>query len=121
MQTTTLYGIPNCDTVKRARAWLNEHGVAHDFHDFKKQGLPEALLNGWLQQVGWERLLNRKGTTWRQLDAAAQTAVVDATSAGAVMRATPSVIKRPVVAWADGRLTVGFDAEAWAQALPGRG
>lgn len=117
---TTLYGIPNCDTVKRARAWLAEHGVAHVFHDFKKQGLPADRLDAWLQAVGWETLLNRKGTTWRQLDAARQAAVVDAATAGALMRAQASVIKRPVVEWADGRVTVGFDAEGWAARLPRR-
>lgn len=118
--TTTLHGIPNCDTVKRARAWLAEHGVAHDFHDFKKQGLPAALLDGWLQRVGWETLLNRKGTTWRQLDESTRAATTSAAAARTLMLAQPSLVKRPVVAWADGRLTVGFDAEAWAQALTGR-
>ena len=113
-----VYGIPNCDTVKRARAWLAEHGVAHGLHDFKKQGLPKDRLQDWLQAVGWQTLLNRRGTSWRQLDAAAQAAVVDAGSAAAVMRLTPSVIKRPVVEWPDGRISVGFDAEAWAKALP---
>ena len=81
---TILYGIPNCDTVKRARAWLNEHGVAHGFHDFKKQGLPEDHLQAWLRSAGWEKLLNRKGTSWRTLDAAAQAAVVDAAMAPAL-------------------------------------
>lgn len=112
-----VYGIPNCDTVKRARAWLAEHSVAHSFHDFKKQGLPEDQLQAWLQAVGWERLLNRRGTSWRQLDAAAQAAVVDAATAAVVMRAQPSVIKRPVVEWPDGRISVGFDAEEWAPRL----
>ncbi len=113
-----VYGIPNCDTVKRARTWLNEHDVAHSFHDFKKQGLPEDRLQAWLLAVGWERVLNRRGTSWRALDAATQAAVLDAESAAAVMRAQPSVIKRPVVEWPDGRVTVGFDADKWAQSLP---
>ncbi len=108
-----LYGIPNCDTVKKARAWLAEHGVAHDFHDFKKAGVPEDRLDAWLQAVGWEALLNRKGTTWRQLDDAERAAVVDAASARALMRRQSSVIKRPVAEWPDGRISVGFDAEAW--------
>jgi arsenate reductase (glutaredoxin) len=110
-----VYGIPNCDTVKRARAWLAEHGVAHSFHDFKKQGLPEERLRAWLAAPGWQLLLNRRGTTWRQLDAAAQAAVVDAASAAMLMRAQPSLIKRPVVEWPDGSVSVGFDAEAWAR------
>ena len=109
----TLYGIPNCDTVKKARTWLTDHGVDYQFHDFKKQGVPEAQLDNWLQAVGWETLVNRKGTMWRKLDAAAQAAVVDAASARALVLTQASVIKRPVVEWADGRITVGFDASKW--------
>ena len=116
-----LYGIPNCDTVKKARAWLSEHGVAHHFHDFKKQGVPPEPLALWAQALGWERLLNRKGTTWRKLDAARQTAVVDAASACALMQAEPSVIKRPVVDWGPTGLTVGFDAAAWQAQLAAGG
>lgn len=115
---TTLYGIPNCDTVKRARAWLAERGVAHEFHDFRKQGLPADRLDAWLPAVGWQTLLNRKGTTWRRLDAATQAAVVDAPSARALMLAQASIVKRPVVEWADGRISVGFDAADWATRLP---
>jgi Spx/MgsR family transcriptional regulator len=106
--SAVLYGIPNCDTVKRARQWLASEGVACEFHDFKKQGVPAAALATWVAAVGWERLLNRQGTTWRKLDAALQAGVVDAASAMALMQAQPSVIKRPVVAWPDGRVTVGF-------------
>jgi Spx/MgsR family transcriptional regulator len=111
---TTLYGIPNCDTVKKARTWLTEHGMAHTFHDFKKQGVPEGALDRWLQAAGWETVINRKGTTWRQLDEATRTGVTDASSARAVALAQPSVIKRPVIEWADGRITVGFNAADWA-------
>jgi Spx/MgsR family transcriptional regulator len=109
-----LYGIPNCDTVKRARAWLAEQGVAHAFHDFKKQGVPAEHLAAWAQAVGWEKLLNRQGTTWRKLGPAAQAGAADAAGAMALMQAQPSVIKRPVVQWPDGSVTVGFDAAAWA-------
>jgi Spx/MgsR family transcriptional regulator len=91
----TLYGIPNCDTVKKARAWLDDQGVAYAFHDFKKQGVPEAELDQWLKQPGWEALVNRKGTTWRKLDEATRNAVVDAASARPVLLANPSLIKRP--------------------------
>lgn len=112
----TVYGIPNCDTVKKARAWLTEHGVEHQFHDFKKQGVPEAELDRWLAAVGWETVINRKGTTWRQLDETVRAAVTDAASARAVALANPSVIKRPVVQWPDG-ITVGFDAAAWQARL----
>ena len=111
---TTLYGIPNCDTVKRARDWLATHGVAHEFHDFKKAGVPADRLQAWVDAAGWERVLNRKGTTWRKLDAALQAAVVDGPSAQALMREQASVIKRPVVDWDDGRITVGFDEDDWA-------
>jgi arsenate reductase (glutaredoxin) len=108
-----LYGISNCDTVKKARAWLAEHGVPHQFHDFRKQGVPPERLDEWIAQCGWERLVNRQGTTWRKLDAKAQASVTDAPSAKALMQANPSVIKRPVVEWPDAT-TVGFDPAAWA-------
>ena len=111
--TPVLHGIPNCDTVKRARAWLAEHGVAHTFHDFARDGVPAERLPAWVQACGWEALLNRKGTTWRKLDESTRDSVVDAAAACAVMRAHPSCIKRPVVEWADGSITVGFDAAAW--------
>jgi arsenate reductase (glutaredoxin) len=114
VSTITLYGIPNCDTVKRARAWLAAQGVAFTFHDFKQQGLPEAELQRWLAAVGWQTLLNRRGTMWRKLPEATQAGVVDEDSAAAVMRATPSTVKRPVVHWRDGSITVGFDEAAWA-------
>ena len=107
-----LYGIANCDTVKKARAWLTEQGYNYTFHDFKKQGVPPEKLAQWMQTVGWEKLLNRKGTTWRKLDAATQAGVVDAASAQAVMRDHASSIKRPVVEWGDGT-SVGFDPVAW--------
>jgi Spx/MgsR family transcriptional regulator len=114
----TLYGIPNCDTVKKARTWLTDHGVDYQFHDFKKQGVPADLLPGWLAAVGLDKLINRQGPTWRKLDAATQAGVVDAASATEVMLAHSSVIKRPVVVWADGQVTVGFKPEAFAARLP---
>lgn len=111
----TVYGIPNCDTVKKARAWLGEHGVEHTFHDFKKQGVPAAALDHWLAAAGWEKVVNRKGNTWRQLDESTRASVADEAGARAVALANPSVIKRPVVQWADGRITVGFSAADWQQ------
>lgn len=114
----TLYGIPNCDTVKKARAWLTGHGVDYTFHDFKKQGVPADLLSGWIASVGWETLVNRKGTTWRKLDAALQASVVDAASAQTLMLSQASVIKRPVVVWNKGKVTVGFSPEVFAAQLP---
>jgi arsenate reductase len=109
----TLYGIPNCDSVKRARTWLAERHILASFHDFKKSGVPPARLDVWLETVGWERLLNRKGTTWRKLDDSVRAGVVDAASARAVMVAYPSVIRRPVVEWAPNTVTVGFDPALW--------
>lgn len=111
-----IYGIPNCDTVKKARVWLTEHQVAHEFHDFKRQGVPEAALDAWLASVGWEKLVNRKGTTWRKLDTAVQAGVLDANSARALMLTQASVIKRPVVEWGNA-VTVGFDAADWAERI----
>ena len=111
----TVYGIANCDTVRKARAWLQAQGVAYVWHDFKKQGVPAALLAQWLQQLGRDALINRKGTTWRQLDAAAQAGVTDDASAAALMLAHPSVIKRPLVDWGQGRVTLGFDPQQWMQ------
>ncbi len=113
----TLYGISNCDTVKKARAWLAEHQVEVQFHDFKKQGVPEARLDHWLATAGWEKLLNRQGTTWRKLEPATQAGVTDARSARALMLAQASVIKRPVVEWNAQDVTVGFNATEWLQRL----
>lgn len=109
-----LYGIPNCDTVKKARAWLAGQGVEHAFHDFKKQGVPPGRLDAWLRAAGAHRLLNRQGTTWRKLNPAAQADAATAPGARALMLEQPGVIKRPVVEWPDGAITVGFDADQWA-------
>lgn len=114
----TLHGIPSCDTVKRARSWLAAQGTAYEFHDFKKHGVP-ASLPQWIDALGWQPLVNRAGSTWRKLDEAQRAAVVDAASAAALMQAQPSVIKRPVMRWADGSVSVGFDADDWARRLRG--
>ena len=111
--TITLYGIPNCDTVKKARAWLAGEGVGYTFHDFKKQGVPPERLDHWLATAGWQKLLNRQGTTWRKLDPAAQAQAGDEAGARALMLAQPSVIKRPVIEWPAGAVTVGFDPDRW--------
>ncbi len=113
----TLYGIPNCDTVKKARAWLAEQGVAHAFHDYKKQGVPAEALAGWVSAHGWQALVNRQGTTWRKLPPDAQAGVRDAASALALMCGQASVIKRPVLVLDDGTSLVGFDPAVWAAAL----
>lgn len=113
---TTIYGIVNCDTVKKARAWIAAEGIDAEFHDFKRDGLSKALLARWMQALDWESLLNRKGTTWRRLDEGARGSVHDAESASALMLAQPSLVKRPVVHWADGSISVGFDAARFAEA-----
>ncbi len=116
----TVYGIRNCDTVKKARQWLDDHGQPYQFHDFKGAGVPPQLLDHWMAQVGWEALLNRKGTTWRQLDEDTRSSVTDPAGARAVMLAQPSVIKRPVVAWGgpgSKDVSVGFKAELWETRL----
>ena len=115
----TVYGIPNCDTVKKARAWLADQGLEVAFHDFKKQGVPAAELPAWLKAFGRDRLINRAGTTWRKLDDAAKAAVVDDASATVLMLREPSVIKRPVVSWPDGRLTLGFSAQEFERSALG--
>jgi arsenate reductase (glutaredoxin) len=111
-----VYGIANCDSVKKVRAWLDDKGVAYTFHDYKKNGVPQAELTRWVALKGWETLLNRKGTTWRTLDDSVKASVVDDASAIVVMLANASTIKRPVVTSGDG-VIVGVDFEALA-ALP---
>jgi len=115
----TVYGIPNCDTVKKARAWLAERGLEVAFHDFRKQGVPAELLPAWLETFGRDKLINRTGTTWRKLDEAAKAAVVDDAGATSLMLEQPSVIKRPVVQWPEGQWTLGFSAEAFEKSASG--
>jgi arsenate reductase (glutaredoxin) len=114
IMTITLYGIPSCDSVKKARTLLNERGIAYTFHDYKKQGVPEAQLRTWVSAKGWEVVLNRKGTTWRGLDDAVKAKVINAESAIAVMLANTSTIKRPVVV-SGARIIVGLDGDALAK------
>lgn len=112
--TITLYGIPNCDTVKKARTWLDANGVAYTFHDFKKSGINSGLIQTWLRDVAWDVLVNRKGTTWRALDDNRKAAITDAKSATALMIESPSIIKRPVLVTA-GTTHVGFSADLYQQ------
>lgn len=113
--TIDFYGIPNCDTVKKARNWLDGQGLAHTFHDYKKEGADPARLATWIDAMGLDKILNRRGTTFRKLDDA-QKADIDAPKAVALMVAQPGMIKRPVVEYPGGVL-VGFDPSAWAAAL----
>jgi Spx/MgsR family transcriptional regulator len=112
-KTAPIYGIKNCDTMKKARAWLDEHGVAYDFHDYKSAGIARGALEGWSRAVGWETLLNRSGRTFRALPAKDQEGLSEK-KALALMAAQPSMIKRPVLA-IDGKLLVGFKPEQYAK------
>lgn len=110
-----LYGIPNCDTVKKARKWLDEAGIAHRFHDVRKDGLDAARIAGWVTALGWEALLNKSGTTFRKLSDPAK-AGLDTAKASALMLAEPAMIKRPVVEYPGG-VFVGFKESDWAARL----
>ena len=113
--TVTLYGIPNCDTVKKARVWLDGRGIAYAFHDYKKQGADAAQIARWVAVAGWEKVLNRAGTTFRKL-AESDKENLDPAKAIKVMTANPSCIKRPVVEHPGG-LLVGFKPEEWETAF----
>jgi Spx/MgsR family transcriptional regulator len=111
-----LYGIPNCNTVKKARDWLDANNIAYDFHDFKKQGIDEATIKHWLTQYPWEKLINRAGLTWRGLDETTKSSIADNVAANALMQAKTSVIKRPILV-KDGKiLALGFDEAAYKEA-----
>ncbi len=108
-----LYGIPNCITVKKARAWLDERGIGYEFHDFKKEGVPATLMKTLMKLHGWEALLNRNGPTWRKLTDERKAEVKNATTALAVMQENPSVIKRPIID-NDGQYQIGFSEDNYA-------
>jgi arsenate reductase len=112
-----LYGITNCNTVKKARTWLDEHGIPYEFHDFKKQGIDSATLEGWLEQTTWEKLVNRAGMTWRGLDDSAKSSVIDNTSAIKLMVEKTSVIKRPVLIKDNVLFCLGFDESTYGRLL----
>ena len=113
---TTIYGIKNCDTMKKARAWLDKKGVAYDFHDYKTAGIDRATLEGWAKRVGWEVLLNRAGTTFRKLADKEKEGITEK-RAVALMLAQPTMIKRPVLALAGGKLLVGFKPEEYTKSF----
>jgi arsenate reductase len=112
----TLYGIPNCGTVKKARAWLDERGIDYDFHDYKKAGLDESQLRGWVAELGWETLLNKRGQMWRKLDPAVRDGL-DEAGAIAVMLQTPSIIRRPLLDTGSAR-HVGFSEDQYQDIFP---
>jgi Spx/MgsR family transcriptional regulator len=106
-----LYGIPNCGTMKKARAWLDEHGIAYDFHDYKQAGLDEDRLRAWVAELGWERLINKRGQMWRKLEPSVRDNL-DEEDAIRVMLETPSIIRRPVLDTGDER-HVGFSEDQY--------
>lgn len=105
----TVYGIPNCNTVKKAKTWLDEKGIAYTFHDYKKKGITSEKINGWFQYFPWEKLVNKAGTTWKQLSDEEKASVIDEKSAAELMISKNSVIKRPLIEDASGKaITIGF-------------
>ncbi len=112
---TIIYGISNCDTVRKAKRWLDEQQIDYQYHDFRKQGLEKELLDSWVDQLGWEVLLNRRGTTWRKL-AKTDTEDLDQNRAIALMLENPSLIKRPVLDHT-GRISVGFSEPQYQDCL----
>lgn len=115
--TVTVYGIPNCDQIRKTRQWLDEHGIGHRFHDYRRDGLEQALLASWVAAVGADTLLNRRGTTWRALDEAQKQAASHPDTAIALMLAQPALIKRPVIQRDSAAPLVGFSASALQTAL----
>ena len=111
----TLYSIPNCDTIKKARKWLQEQDIDYQFHDFRKDGLDKKLLSGWVKKVGWETLLNKRGTTWRKLDDATKKNI-DEASAIQIMLDNSAIIKRPVLVVGKS-VEVGFDPDRYKTLL----
>ena len=111
----TVFGIPNCDTIKKARAWLEQHGIAYHFHDYKKSGVDADKLAAWIAQFGGEKVLNRAGTTFKKLPDDVK-AALDATNAAGIMLENPSAIKRPIVEY-DGGALLGFNAAEWEKTL----
>jgi arsenate reductase len=112
----TIYGIKNCDTMKKARQWLDDNGISYVFHDYKAEGVARGDLDRWVGELGWETVLNRAGTTFRKLDEADKQNL-DASKAIALMQAQPSMIKRPILDLGDGRLLAGFKPELYETAL----
>lgn len=108
-----LYGIPNCDTVKKARVWLDKHKVTYTFHDYKQQGITAAKLKAWMEQAGWDTVLNKKSTTWRELDPTQQAAVKDASTAIPFLVENTSGIKRPLIEKNGKVVVIGFDEKKY--------
>ena len=114
---TTLYGIPNCDTVRKARKWLEAQGIDYQFHDFKKQGVTEEALRDWISQAGIDTVLNRRGTTWRKLPESDREGI-DETKAIALLMEHSSMVKRPVLQMDDGSIHIGFKPDMYSELFP---
>jgi len=112
-----VYGIPNCNTVKKARTWLTAHGMSYEFHDFKKQGITAEKLNEWCAVFGWEKVLNKKGTTWKKISPEQQAEIIDQKSAVALLINNTSAIKRPVVEQNGKAVLISFDEECYSNLL----
>lgn len=110
---TTIYGIKNCDTMKKAMRWLDEHQVDYQFHDYRKDGLSEAQLNAWIETLGWEALINKRGTTWRKLDEQTQQSMDDKLAL-TVLLEQPAMIKRPLLDQ-NNQITLGFKADQYEE------
>lgn len=110
---TTLYGIKNCDTIKKARKWLEENGVDYKFHDLRSEGIDAASIDSWIEQAGWETVLNRRGTTWRKLDSSVQENT-DSSNVTALLLEQPAMIKRPILD-NKGTITIGFKADSYRE------
>jgi arsenate reductase (glutaredoxin) len=110
-----LYGIPNCNTVKKARLWLDKNNMCYTFHDYKKLGLTQATINQWLMQLPWEKLVNRTGMTWRNLSEESKASITDNASASVLMIEKTSVIKRPILEKDDVILCIGFDEDTYKE------
>jgi Spx/MgsR family transcriptional regulator len=115
--TLTMFGIKNCDTIKKARRWLEEQGVAYRFHDYRADGLNEQQLRGFVECLGWQPLLNTRGTTWRKLDEAQRNACDNADAAIALMLEQPAIIKRPLLDDGNGHTLLGFSIDSYQQFL----
>ena len=114
-----VYGIPNCNTVKKSLDWLNKRSIKYQFHNYKKEGITADKLNGWSKQISWHELINRKGTTWKRLDASLQSSITNQKAAVQLMMQFTSVIKRPIIELNDKIIVIGFDENEYQQAFDG--
>lgn len=111
--TLTMYGIKNCDTIKKARRFLESHNIAFKFHDYRQDGLDAALLNTFIAELGWQALLNTRGTTWRKLDESRRNSIIDAASAAELMLEMPAIIKRPLLSIPGKPMILGFSESSY--------